>query len=389
MTTPLAPRKVGLVLCLVGVAVFLLAGWGLWRDVEWLAQPFYAYAWWSYILFLDGFCVLRRGHSLLTTRRRFVFSLCLWSTSFWFFFELLNLRFQNWYYVGVFRVTSLVDFVGGGVFAVVCFSTVFVGLFETYEALTATGLWRSRGERRSSRVLPRPVSYAVQAFGVAMALSAILFPYYLAPLIWGSFTFLVDPWNYRRGHRSLLRDIEARDWGLMARLFLAGLVCGLVWESCNFFAPQKWIYTVRGLEGLKLFEMPLLGFLGFPGLAYDSVGAFALLSSFFLGGATWEHPGDLAYSIERRPAAPRRVFWGAACLQPVFWLVVSLLMVDVDGFKQINDRYGHLAGDQYLVEITNAIREQLRRADLACRYGGDEFCILLPETELEGARAIA
>ena len=68
---------------------------------------------------------------------------------------------------------------------------------------------------------------------------------------------------------------------------------------------------------------------------------------------------------------------------------LAMLMIDVDGFKAINDLYGHLAGDHYLQAVGGAIGERLRGADLACRYGGDEFCLLLPETDLEGARAIA
>ena len=67
----------------------------------------------------------------------------------------------------------------------------------------------------------------------------------------------------------------------------------------------------------------------------------------------------------------------------------ALLMVDIDGFKEINDKNGHLAGDQYLTAVAATIRDQLRAADLACRYGGDEFCLLLPETGLGGGRAIA
>jgi len=67
----------------------------------------------------------------------------------------------------------------------------------------------------------------------------------------------------------------------------------------------------------------------------------------------------------------------------------SLLMLDLDGFKRINDTHGHLAGDQFLRETGAAIRSQLRAADTAGRYGGDEFCLLLPETGLEGARVIA
>jgi len=67
----------------------------------------------------------------------------------------------------------------------------------------------------------------------------------------------------------------------------------------------------------------------------------------------------------------------------------SILMLDLDGFKEINDRQGHLAGDRYLRAFGAAIKGRMRGADLACRYGGDEFCILLPETDLAGARPIA
>jgi diguanylate cyclase (GGDEF)-like protein len=67
----------------------------------------------------------------------------------------------------------------------------------------------------------------------------------------------------------------------------------------------------------------------------------------------------------------------------------SILMLDLDGFKEINDRHGHLAGDRYLRALGAAIKVRLRGADIACRYGGDEFCLLLPETDLAGARPIA
>jgi diguanylate cyclase (GGDEF)-like protein len=67
----------------------------------------------------------------------------------------------------------------------------------------------------------------------------------------------------------------------------------------------------------------------------------------------------------------------------------AVLMIDLDGFKELNDRYGHLAGDRYLEGFGGLIHDRLRSADLGCRYGGDEFCLLLPETDVEGGRAIA
>jgi diguanylate cyclase (GGDEF)-like protein len=67
----------------------------------------------------------------------------------------------------------------------------------------------------------------------------------------------------------------------------------------------------------------------------------------------------------------------------------AVLMVDIDRFKEINDRHGHPAGDRYLRAFGGAIRRVLRAADVASRYGGDEFCLLLPETDLASAHQIA
>ena len=63
----------------------------------------------------------------------------------------------------------------------------------------------------------------------------------------------------------------------------------------------------------------------------------------------------------------------------------ALLMIDLDDFKQVNDRFGHPAGDQVLVALADIFRQSLRKMDLIFRYGGDEFAILMPETSLEDA----
>jgi diguanylate cyclase (GGDEF)-like protein len=70
-------------------------------------------------------------------------------------------------------------------------------------------------------------------------------------------------------------------------------------------------------------------------------------------------------------------------------LPVSLIMFDLDRFKSINDRYGHLCGDAVLAEVGAKMRAALRASDLKCRYGGEEFLILLPETPLDGAHRAA
>ena len=64
---------------------------------------------------------------------------------------------------------------------------------------------------------------------------------------------------------------------------------------------------------------------------------------------------------------------------------LALILIDLDNFKSVNDRIGHLAGDTVLAEIAERIKEVVRSADIACRVGGDEFAVVLPESTLEDA----
>ena len=68
---------------------------------------------------------------------------------------------------------------------------------------------------------------------------------------------------------------------------------------------------------------------------------------------------------------------------------LSLIMIDVDNFKQVNDNYGHKIGDLVLIELANILLNQSRKSDIVCRFGGEEFIILLPQTNLEGADFMA
>lgn len=68
---------------------------------------------------------------------------------------------------------------------------------------------------------------------------------------------------------------------------------------------------------------------------------------------------------------------------------ISLIFLDMDHFKLVNDQYGHLMGSQVLVEVAQILRKSLREVDIIARYGGDEFVVVLPETNVETSSRIA
>lgn len=68
---------------------------------------------------------------------------------------------------------------------------------------------------------------------------------------------------------------------------------------------------------------------------------------------------------------------------------LSLILIDVDSFKQVNDTYGHLVGDKVLAKLGEILKHSTRRVDIVARWGGEEFAIIMPETDLSGAKTFA
>jgi len=73
----------------------------------------------------------------------------------------------------------------------------------------------------------------------------------------------------------------------------------------------------------------------------------------------------------------------------VYNVPLALLLIDVDNFKEINDTFGHVMGDIVLSELCGTIKSTLRTPDAISRFGGDEFAVILPHTDIAGALAVA
>ena len=247
---------------IIGFGILILAEIMMFRRVEPFVSWFYCFAWWAYILICDSLIYKMKGNSLLMSRAKEFFLLMPWSVAVWLFFELVNLSMKNWYYINVPR-NDLLRWIG----YMVAYATVLPGLFETTELLESTGLYRGL----SVPAIPESRTWYTPFWivGGVFLILPITLPQYGFPLIWGSLIFLLEPINHRFGGKSLMRDWQRGDPTKFLLLLTAGLACGILWEFWNFWARSKWIYTVPFFDELKGFEMPPLGFLGFPPFAVE------------------------------------------------------------------------------------------------------------------------
>ena len=100
---------------------------------------------------------------------------------------------------------------------------------------------------------------------------------YMAPIIWIGWAFFLDPINQRLGERSFISELFSGLPRSTAVFFLAGVICGLLWEFWNYWAISKWQYDVPYLGHIKLFEMPVLGFLGFAPFTIESYAIYVFI----------------------------------------------------------------------------------------------------------------
>lgn len=277
------------------ITAMLLAELALFFELPLFENWFYNVTWWSFIVLLNALVQLRRGESLLFTRPRAFFLLIPWSCAFWLLFEAANFVLENWYYVNSPRDAGVIAF---GIF--ISFATVLPGTFGVAELL---GTFRRRGrEIRWPRLRLTPwLLRGLFLVGVAFLLLPLAFPRYAFPLIWGATFFLLEPVLAARGQRGVLTQLAEGRPGTALRYLAAGLVCGLCWEFWNYWATSKWIYTVPFFEDGKLFEMPVLGFLGFPPFALEcyTFGRFLVATKLI---PEWE------LDVPASPA-PQRALW--------------------------------------------------------------------------------
>jgi len=214
--------------------------------------------WLGYILVVDGIVLARTGSSLWTRSRRDFVLLFVASSPVWWIFEMINSRTANWEYLGSNTFTQLEYYV----LCTISFSTVMPAVFETAE-LARSFRWLNRIQN-GPRVPSTPgFNLGLFILGLAMAALTLLWPKYCYPFVWTSLVLLLEPLNRWLGRPHLLRDLQRGDWRPVIALSLGALICGFFWEMWNYKSWPKWVYHTPGAQYLHVFEMPLLGYLGY------------------------------------------------------------------------------------------------------------------------------
>jgi hypothetical protein len=242
----------------------MLCFWTLaWARFEWF-KPLQTFTftplWSSYVVFVNALTYRRTGNCLLTQKTRYLFSLFPVSALLWWYFEYLNRFAQNWYYVG----EELFTPVSYAFHATVAFSTVLPAVLSTVELLRsypALGQTRFRqplilGNRRAhaGAVL---ILASCGLIGVAAA------PDSWYPFLWLSPLLILVSLQVLLREENMFQKLERGEWQAVTLPALAALICGFFWEMWNHYSFPRWAYCIPYVQRFEIFEMPLLGYLGY------------------------------------------------------------------------------------------------------------------------------
>lgn len=220
--------------------------------------------WLGYILTVDALVLTRSGTSLLRASPAGFVRLFFVSAPAWWLFEVINRCTRNWEYVGTEQFSGIEYFV----LCTISFSTVMPAVFETAELVRTFG-WMDRFSAGPHLRPSQPLNAGLLAAGVLMLVLALCWPRFFYPFVWGSVFLVVEPLNVWLGRRHCFESLARGDWRPLVAISAGALVCGFFWEMWNYYASPKWIYHTPGVEFWRLFEMPLLGYLGYIFFAWE------------------------------------------------------------------------------------------------------------------------
>ena len=248
-----------------GGLVMIAVGWiGAWYPTHPLSAGSFLLLWCGLIFLLDGLNWRRRGSSILSAHPGKFAQLFLFSVPFWWLFEALNARVQNWHYLLDHPYGLAWNPLSYNIMATLCFSTVLPAVMEMSALFTAFAPLRPRVARDMAEpAVPRSWLLTECIAGLVALALPLAAPHQAFGLIWVGPLLVLDSCNAALRRRSVIARLRAHDWPFLVAIPLATLACGVFWEMWNYFSLPKWYYTVPYVGFAKVFEMPILGFTGY------------------------------------------------------------------------------------------------------------------------------
>ena len=247
-----------------GYGLFILS-WGFaWSRLDWLSSiQVYSFTplWLGFIVVINAHVHRLSNQSPLKKSPKKFACLFLVSAFFWWAFEYLNRFTENWAYGGVEGVSQLHYYVHGSI----CFSTVLPAVFSVYRFI-----YSSNDLHRLFYLGPRLSLLKYRSFGIACLMLGLLsmigivvYPQYCYPFLWVGPVLIYGGMQFAVNKYHRMGRWKRGDWRWVAFWATSGLVCGYFWEFWNYLSLLRWEYSVSFFNGLKVFEMPLLGYLGY------------------------------------------------------------------------------------------------------------------------------
>ncbi|MEK6904743.1 MAG: hypothetical protein AABW87_04080 [Nanoarchaeota archaeon] len=248
-------RKYGL----LGILMILFVEINFILKIQPFAGWYFPIVWFGYIFVVDALVYKIKGRSLMSNNMKEFLILLLISAVFWWIFEFVNFRLENWSYFSDGLPTTLSRNMW---MATISFSTVVPAVVETMHLLESIRKLSHIHLHKHFKITRHFLYWMVFAGILAFTLVFVI-PKLAFPLVWLAFFLILDPINYIHGVPSIVGHLKQGNWRFVILLGLAGLICGFFWEFWNYWAIIKWQYNIPYVGFLKIFEMPILGYLGY------------------------------------------------------------------------------------------------------------------------------
>ena len=232
--------------------------------------------WLGYILFVDSLVLIRKNSSLFKRDIKKFILLFIISAPAWWLFELLNIRTANWIYVGKEFFT---DFEYAA-YATLSFSTVMPAVFETAE-LISTFKWTDRFQKKKSFSKTSRKTKIIFTIGLICLAFILLLPDYFFYLNWLSIFLIIEPINIWMKNKSLFDFLSEGNWKPFICLITGCIICGFFWEMWNYYSYPKWVYHLQLANFFHIFEMPVLGYLGYIPFSLELFAIYNLINGIF------------------------------------------------------------------------------------------------------------